>query len=567
MFNNINIRLGDLLVNSELITEEQLEICLEIQKEKGYKLGEILIEEGFVTENQIIEVLEFQLGIPHMNLNRYYIKENVPKKINEALARKHMAIPINIIDGKLVVAMADPLNLVAIDDIKLATGLDVNVVISTKNDILSAIDKYFDNREEAEQAIEEFTIQQLSSEVDDKNMELQDDISNAPVVKLVNTIMNQAVRTKASDIHIEPFEHYVRIRFRIDGELTEIMTPSKATHSAIVTRIKIISKLDISEKRIPQDGRVEVIIEDRPIDMRVSILPTVFGEKVVIRLLDRRNVLINKEDLGFSKHNLKLFNKIIKNPTGIILVTGPTGSGKTTTLYTLLKELNQINKNIITIEDPVEYRLDGINQVQVNIKAGLTFANGLRSILRQDPDIMMVGEIRDKETAQIAVRAAITGHLVLSTLHTNDTVSSISRLIDMGIAPYLLSSAVVGIVSQRLVKKICPYCKIDYRASDDEVLLLNLGSENNEQIDTLYKGKGCNSCNNTGYLGRTAIHEIMILNREIRNLVNKKSTNDVIKDKAIENGMITLYESCKFLVLEGITTINELLRVSYSVDI
>ena len=567
MFNNINIRLGDLLVNSELITEEQLEICLEIQKEKGYKLGEILIEEGFVTENQIIEVLEFQLGIPHMNLNRYYIKENVPKKINEALARKHMAIPINIIDGKLVVAMADPLNLVAIDDIKLATGLDVNVVISTKNDILSAIDKYFDNREEAEQAIEEFTIQQLSSEVDDKNMELQDDISNAPVVKLVNTIMNQAVRTKASDIHIEPFEHYVRIRFRIDGELTEIMTPSKATHSAIVTRIKIISKLDISEKRIPQDGRVEVIIEDRPIDMRVSILPTVFGEKVVIRLLDRRNVLINKEDLGFSKHNLKLFNKIIKNPTGIILVTGPTGSGKSTTLYTLLKELNQINKNIITIEDPVEYRLDGINQVQVNIKAGLTFANGLRSILRQDPDIMMVGEIRDKETAQIAVRAAITGHLVLSTLHTNDTVSSISRLIDMGIAPYLLSSAVVGIVSQRLVKKICPYCKIDYRASDDEVLLLNLGSENNEQIDTLYKGKGCNSCNNTGYLGRTAIHEIMILNREIRNLVNKKSTNDVIKDKAIENGMITLYESCKFLVLEGITTINELLRVSYSVDI
>lgn len=567
MVGSDNMRLGDILVNSGLITEEQLKFSLDLQKKRGNKLGEILIEEGFITENQIIEVLEFQLGIPHMNLNRYYINPNVPKKISENLARKYVLIPINIIDGKLIVAMADPLNLVAIDDVKLATGLEVNVVISTKNDIIAAIDKYFDNREVAEQAIEEFAIQQMPNEIDEKDLQLQEDINNAPVVKLINAVINQAVRAKASDIHIEPFEHYVRIRFRVDGELKEIMTPSKASHSAIITRIKIISKLDISEKRIPQDGRVEITIEGRPIDMRVSVLPTVYGEKIVIRLLDRSNVVVNKEELGFSKRNLELFNKIIKNPTGIILVTGPTGSGKTTTLYTLLKELNQINKNIITVEDPVEYRLDGINQVQVNLKAGLTFANGLRSILRQDPDIIMVGEIRDAETAQIAVRAAITGHLVLSTLHTNDTASSISRLVDMGIAPYLLSSAVVGIIAQRLVKKICPYCKTKYTASEDEMMLLKLKVQEMLQKKILYKGKGCNACNNTGYLGRTAIHEIMILNREIRSLINKESENDFIKDKAIKNGMLTIFESCKSLVIDGTTTTDELLRVSYSVDI
>lgn len=562
-----NMRLGDILVSSGLITEEQLKIALNLQKNKGGKLGELLIEEGFITESQIIEVLEFQLGVPHMNLNRYYINPSAPKKISENLARKHLLIPINIIGDKLIVAMADPLNLLAIDDVQLATGLDVDVVIATKNDIVTAMNKYFDNKEVAERAIEEFTIQQHPDEIDEKDNQLQDDINNAPVVKLINSIINQAVKMKASDVHIEPFEKNVRIRFRVDGDLKEIMTPAKTTHSAIVTRIKIISKLDISEKRIPQDGRVEIMIENRTIDMRISVLPTVYGEKVVIRLLDRNNIVLKKEQLGFTKRNLELFNNIIKSPEGVILVTGPTGSGKTTTLYTLLKELNEIDKNIITVEDPVEYRLHGINQVQVSNKAGLTFAKGLRSILRQDPDIVMIGEIRDVETAQIAVRAAITGHLVLSTLHTNDTTSSIARLIDMGIVSYLLSSAVVGIIAQRLVKKICVHCKTEYKATENEMLLLKLKDEEMLHGRVLHKGKGCNACNHTGYLGRTAIHEIMAVNREIRNLINKHVENDLIKDKAIENGMLTLFESCRLLVLNGTTTIDELLRVTYSVDI
>ncbi|KJF28221.1 type II secretion system protein E [Clostridium aceticum] len=557
-----NMRLGDILVSSGLITEEQLKIVLDLQKKRGKKLGELLIEEGFVTENQIIEVLEFQLGVPHMNLNKYYISPTAPKKISENLARKHLIIPINIIGEKLIVAMADPLNLLAIDDVKLATGLDVDIVIATTNDILNAINKYFDNREVAEQAIEEFTTQQKPQEIDDKDSQLENDINNAPVVKLVNTIISQAVKNKASDIHIEPFEKNVRIRYRIDGDLKEIMTPAKSTHSAIVTRIKIISKLDISEKRIPQDGRVEVTIEKRPIDMRISVLPTVYGEKVVIRLLDRGSIVIKKEQLGFTEQNLKLFNSIMKSPEGIVLVTGPTGSGKTTTLYTMLQELNQIDKNIITVEDPVEYRLDGINQVQVNTKAGMTFAAGLRSILRQDPDIIMVGEIRDVETAQIAVRAAITGHLVLSTLHTNDTASSIARLIDMGVDTYLVSSAVVGVIAQRLIKKVCVHCKTPYQPTEEEKLMLHQEGEL-----LLYKGKGCNACNNTGYLGRTAIHEIMPVNREIRNLINRNGESDLIKDKALEAGMLTLFESCRLLVFKGITTIDELLRVTYSVDI
>ncbi|AOY77042.1 GspE/PulE family protein [Clostridium formicaceticum] len=557
-----NMRLGDILLRSGLITEEELKTALDLQKKRGKKLGELLIEEGFVTENQIIEVLEFQLGVPHMNLNKYYINPQAPKKISENLARKHLLIPINIIGEKLIVAMADPLNILAVDDVKLTTGLDVDVVIATTNDILNAINKYFDNREVAEQAIEEFTTQQRPQETDEKDSQLQADINNAPVVKLVNTIITQAVKSKASDIHIEPFEKNVRIRYRIDGDLKEIMTPAKATHSAIVTRIKIISKLDISEKRVPQDGRVEIMIENRPIDMRVSVLPTVYGEKVVIRLLDRSSIVIKKEQLGFTQQNLKLFNSIIKSPEGIILLTGPTGSGKTTTLYTMLQELNEVNKNIITVEDPVEYRLDGINQVQVNIKAGMTFAAGLRSILRQDPDIIMVGEIRDVETAQIAVRAAITGHLVLSTLHTNDTASSIARLMDMGIDTYLVASSVVGIIAQRLVKKVCVHCKITYQPTEEEKLILQ---EQGEFL--LHKGKGCNACNNTGYLGRTAIHEIMPINREIRMLINRHAESDLIKDKALEAGMLTLFESCRLLVLKGVTTVDELLRVTYSVDI
>ena len=333
---------------------------------------------------------------------------------------------------------------------------------------------------------------------------------------MVDSIIQHAVRARASDIHIEPFEKNIRIRFRIDGELQEIMTSSKTTHSAIVTRIKIIGRMDIAEKRIPQDGRVDMNIDNKDIDLRISVLPTVYGEKIVLRLLDRSSTILTKTQLGFSAENIRMFDKLIQSPNGIILVTGPTGSGKTTTLYAVLQELNKIGRNIITVEDPVEYRLEGINQVQVNIKAGLTFASGLRSILRQDPDIIMIGEIRDTETAKIAVRAAITGHLVLSTMHTNDSASAVSRLVDMGIEPYLVSSSVVGVVAQRLVKKICTNCKIEYKPSHSEMDLLQL-NEN----DVLYKGQGCSLCNNAGYKGRTAIHEILLMTRELREMVDR----------------------------------------------
>ncbi len=553
--------LGNLLLRSGLITQKQLEYVLEIQKSTGKKIGEIFIEEGILSEDQIIEVLEFQFGIPHIDLNKYLIDPEIPRLINERLARRYTLIPVKKDGERLIVAMADPLNIFAIDDVKIATGFEIIPVIATNQGILDAIDQYYET-ESVERVLAEFKRNYQVKDIADMDEEILNEISNAPVVKLVNSIIRQAVKMRASDIHIEPFEKIIKVRFRIDGDLQEIMTPTKATHSAIVTRIKIISKMDIAEKRLPQDGRVEMRIEDQEIDLRISVLPTVYGEKIVMRLLDRSSFLFTKQQLGFTEQNLKIFDKVIQGPNGIILVTGPTGSGKTTTLYTVLKELNQVSKNIITVEDPVEYQMDGINQVQVNIKAGLTFANGLRSILRQDPDIIMIGEIRDNETAQIAVRAAITGHLVLSTLHTNNTVSSVTRLVNMGVEPYLISSSVVGITAQRLVKKICKNCKISYIA--DELEKKALQAEDTAEV-IIYKGRGCNSCNNTGYKGRTAIHEILPITREIRLLIDEGSSIDSIREEAKKQGLVSLEENCIQLVKEGVTTIEELLRVTYSI--
>ena len=388
------------------------------------------------------------------------------------------------------------------------------------------------------------------------------DINNAPVVRLINSIINQAVKLKASDIHIEPFEKKLKVRCRVDGDLIEVMRPSKAAHAAIVTRIKILGKMDISERRKPQDGRMEKNIDGRVVDMRISVLPTVFGEKVVIRILDRSSFMMTKEELGFTANNLSLFNKITRNPNGIILITGPTGSGKSTTLYTVLAEMNQPDKNIVTVEDPVEYSLDGVNQVQVNPKADLTFATGLRSILRQDPDIIMVGEIRDPDTVNIAIRAAITGHLVLSTIHTNDTASTITRLVNMGIDPYLIASSVVGIVAQRLVKKICNHCKVSYDIDERNAMLLGV-----EEGTKAYKGTGCSKCNETGTSGRTAVHEVMVVDREIRNMINEGKSIDEIKDKAVSAGMNTLKDACRELVLKGIITVDEMLKITYSTEV
>ncbi|WFD11037.1 GspE/PulE family protein [Tepidibacter hydrothermalis] len=552
------IKLGEILISTGKITQEQLEKALKEQKNSKKKLGQILIDNNIITEQDIIEILEFQLGIPHINLDNFVIDEEVPLLISESLARRYELIPIRKEKGKLMVAMVDPLNIFAIDDVKIATNMDIEPCICSQHDILNAIDRSY-GKEVAEKAIEDFKRQYEVDNITDLDEEILNDINNAPVVRLVNSIIKQAIKAKASDIHIEPFEENVRIRFRVDGQLQEIMNSAKTTHSAIVTRIKIMGKMDIAEKRVPQDGRIELSIDGKEVDLRISVLPTVFGEKIVIRLLDRSSFLLSKSQLGFTEDNLYRFYKLIENPNGIILITGPTGSGKTTTLYTILRELNQINKNIITVEDPVEYKLHGINQVQVNNKAGLTFANGLRSILRQDPDIVMIGEIRDSETAQIAARAAITGHLVISTMHTNDAPSTITRLIDMGIQPYLISASVVGSIAQRLVRKICTNCKKAYTPSEKEKEILNIVDDTK-----LYRGEGCPKCYDTGYKGRTSIHEIMNMSKNIRESIDNKEGIDKLRKIAMDEGMIILEDNCKELVLNGITSFEEFMTVAYN---
>ncbi|WP_243692998.1 GspE/PulE family protein [Tissierella praeacuta] len=553
------LKLGELLLYAGKINEEQLKDALNIQKKSGKKLGEVFVSENFVKEEDIIEVLEFQLGIPYVDLDKYEINLNVATIIPESIARRYELIAIDKREKLLLVAMVDPLNIFALDDIKLFVKCEIQPVISVRDKIIRNIDKFY-SKETTKKVLEEFEDSFLPT----NNEEMEEDelleVTTAPVVKLLNSIIEQAVRERASDIHIEPYSEDIRVRFRIDGDLRQIMILSKNTLSPITTRIKIIGKMNIAEKRVPQDGRVEIKVDDKEIDMRISTLPTVYGEKTVIRLLDRSSFIFTKEALGFNKKGLETFDKILSQPYGMLLVTGPTGSGKTTTLYTILQELNQIEKNIITIEDPVEYKLNGINQVQVNTKAGLTFASGLRSVLRQDPDIVMVGEIRDGETAEIAVRAAITGHLVLSTLHTNDSPSTVARLIDMGIEPYLVSSAIIGVVSQRLIKLLCPKCKIKYEAGYLEKKIL--GIDEKEKL-ILYKAGGCSSCNN-GYRGRRAVHELMPINENIRQLIDQGTNIDELRKQAIKDGMTTLLQSAATLAIIGDTSYEEVLRVGFT---
>ena len=553
---NVKIRLGDRLVQEGLITAEQLNGALLRQKISGNKLGEQIIEDNLLTENQIFNFLEIQLGIKHVNLESYMIDSKVSKMINEKFARKNELIPIKVVNGKLIVAMADPLDLRLIDDMFVITGMNIEPMLATKDSIKNTIDKIY--RKSIKKS--------LNKKADYSGMTTLDsdiNISNAPIVKLVNKILTAGLKAKASDIHIEPSNDKVRVRFRVDGDLREFMTSDMSNHAPLVTRIKIMGEMDISEKRKPQDGRIETIIDSHLVDMRISALPTVYGEKVVIRLLDRSSVVIDKKTLGLTKKDLVLIEKMMKYPQGMILVTGPTGSGKTTTLYTMLNELNVDTKNIITVEDPVEYRLNGINQVQVNLKAGLTFATGLRSILRQDPDIVMIGEIRDSETAQIAIRASITGHLVLSTLHTNDTASTVARLIDMGIEPYILSSSLAGIISQRLVKKLCNSCKRSRITTESEMKILDI-----DKPIEIFDKVGCSACGNTGYSGRTGIYEMMIVDKEIRESINNGASTDDIRKTVFnqDSGMKTLSMSCKEQIISGKTTLEELVRIAYSVE-
>lgn len=553
-------RLGDLMLESGLISTKQLEEALETQKTTKRRIGDVLVEKGFISERQLVSVLEYHFHVPFIDLTETAIEKNAVNLIPESLAKRSRLIPVTLEDDALVVAMADPLDLAAVEEIRRISGHDIKVGISLQKDIQVAIDRHY-GKESAEKAVQDLNRDFSMEDLTSLEAQLANDVSNAPVVRLVNSMIQHAIRLDASDIHIEPLEDKIRVRYRVDGELQEIMSTSKGALSAIVTRIKIMGGMDIAEKRVPQDGRVETTIDGIAVDMRLSVLPTVDGEKIVIRLLGRGNTLLSKSQLGFTDENLTMFDAIIKNPHGIILICGPTGSGKTTTLYTALAELNKAEINIVTVEDPVEYRLNGVNQVQVNTKAGLTFAAGLRSILRQDPDIILIGEIRDSETAQIAVRSAITGHLVLSTIHTNDAVSSISRLVDMGIEPYLLSSSMVGVIAQRLVRRICPKCKTSYRPDHNEMMLLKL-----REPTPLHRGAGCQACNFTGYSKRIAIHEIVQVNKDMRELINRRATLDQMKAAASRYGTITLRDNCVKLVLEGITTTDELLRVTYSLD-
>lgn len=549
-------RLGYMLIELNYITENDLQEALKIQKETGNKIGEVLIERGFITEDDLLQALEIQLGIQRIYLDMITVDRKAVKMISESLAKKYNVFPVQFIEGKLLVLMNDPLNIIAEDDVRIASGYEVKIALCGKAEIAQAISKYY-SEDYMKKTAEEFRNQEKINEVLEE--ELSEDIKNAPAVKLVDSIIQNAVRSKASDIHIEPFENRVCVRYRIDGALQKQFDSPKEPLAGLITRIKIMGNMDIAEKRIPQDGRIFTRVDGENVDLRVSVLPTVNGEKIVIRILDKSAFNVDKSVLGIADDDLDKINKIINKPHGIVLVTGPTGSGKSTTLYSLLRDLNKEDKNIITVEDPVEFSMDGINQVNVNAKAGLTFASGLRSILRQDPDIVMLGEIRDTETAEIAVRAAITGHLVLSTIHTNDAPSSIVRLKDMGVAPYLVSSALVGIIAQRLIRKLCIHCKEEYIASDYEKEILGVPKY---QDLTLYRKVGCNRCSNTGYKGRVGIYEVMEINREIRDLINADKPLEEITNAALRNNMKTLNKSAMNVVLNGNSTVEELLRVT-----
>lgn len=557
-------RLGELLQESNLITHSQLEEALKVQKDSGERLGKVLIELGYVTEQDIINVLEFQLGIKQVTVIADDLDPETVKLIPEALARRHMVVATKLTGRTLTVAMVDPLNVVAIDDLRLATGYEIEPVIASESDIEKAIQKIYGMGQLPQEALYQL---EDSGEVPSRREidldQLTESLSGeAPVVRIVNTLIQQAVQVKASDIHVEPQEDKVRIRFRIDGMLREIMNLPRGSLASLVSRIKIMAEMDIAEKRLPQDGRIQIKLKNRHIDLRVSSLPTVFGEKIVMRILDKANVLVDLDRLGFQQDILKQYRKLISRPYGMILVTGPTGSGKTTTLYATLSEINTMEKNILSIEDPVEYILEGINQTGINPKAGLTFASGLRSILRQDPDVVMVGEIRDSETAQIAVRAATTGHLVFSTLHTNDSAGSVTRLVDMGVEPFLVASSVIAVLAQRLVRMICPYCREKYEVPNDAPERLFLGIPAGEKLE-LYRARGCSSCDRTGFSGRTAIHELLVLNSDLRELIIGKTSSEEIKKAAMARGMLTLREDGIQKALQGITTLDEVMRVAF----
>lgn len=548
-----------ILLEKAIITKEQFDKALEESRKKGISVAKVIVHSGMVTEEAYAQAVSEALDIPYVNLSNYIIDAETIKLIPETMAQKYKAMPIFKIGNSLTVAMADPRDIMAIDELSRKARCDIETTLATEASILNAIDQYYKTASSFDDIVKDINkennLQESRAEFDFKK--LAEIAEEAPVIKLVNMIILQAVKDRASDIHIEPEENKLGIRFRIDGILHEMFSPPKHLEPALMSRIKVLSKMDIAEKRKPQDGRFDMKALDRHIDLRVSSFPTIYGENIVIRILDRGGIVLGLDKIGLSMSTRKEFEKLIKHPHGIILVTGPTGSGKTTTLYSALSIIDSEEKNVITIEDPVEYHLTRIRQSQVNPKAGLTFAGGLRSILRQDPDVIMVGEIRDKETAEISVQASLTGHLVLSTLHTNDSSGALSRLIDMGIEPFLISSSVIGILAQRLVRKICDKCKEEYTPSED--ILKGLGI-NQEKV--FLRGKGCNLCKNTGYRERIGIFELLIVNDRIKKLIIDRQGSDVIKKLAVETGMKTLRDDGLDKVFKGITTPEEVIKAT-----
>jgi len=544
-------RLGDLLLEAGAITKEQLEYSL-TNKSSSEKLGDFLISQNFITEQQLIEVLEFQLGIPHVHLNQFTIDPELLHLVPAELAKRAKIMPIRRDKNKLFIAMADPMDYFAIEEVRMATGCQIETSIAAKDDLFRTITKYYDLQESMDAALSDIGID--SSE---PQQEIIDE--DSPIVRLVNQIIANGVAQRASDIHFDPQETELKVRYRVDGVLRTERSLPKHMQNMMTARVKIMGNLDITDNRSPQDGRIRITVNYKPIDLRLSTLPTIYGEKIVMRILDVTNTANEISKLGFTKKNEKLFRNMIEHPNGIVLITGPTGSGKSSTLYAALSNLNDEEVNIITVEDPVEYQLQGVNQIQVNEDVGLTFATGLRSILRQDPDIVMIGEIRDIETASIAVRASLTGHLVLSTLHTNSAVESIARLRDMGIEPLLISSSLVGILAQRLVRKVCRDCADTVEASSREKEIF---AEHGLEVTTIRKGRGCPSCNNTGYKGRIAIHEVLPVDRQIKDFILNNGSIAQIESYMKQEGYNSLLVDGFLKVIDGQTTTEEILRVA-----
>lgn len=561
-------RLGAMLVSSGLITEEQLKKALALQQKEGGRLGSILVKMNFVPEEKLMMFLSKQYGVPYVDLGHFEIDSNVVKLIPADVAQKYQIMPINRTGATITIAMVDPSNVFAIDDVKFMTGYNVEPVVATEAGIKSSISKYYSLSSAIETVM-------TSLEGDDKDVgviheeedkldvaKLKAEVEDAPVVKLVNLIMSDAIQKGASDIHVEAYEKAFRVRYRIDGSLYEVMAPPMKLRAALTSRLKIMAELDIAERRLPQDGRIKLKIKDKEVDLRVSVLPCLFGEKVVMRILDKSNLMLDLTKLGFEPKALKEFMDAITSPYGMVLVTGPTGSGKTTSLYSALQQINTIDVNIMTAEDPVEYNLTGINQVQMKDDIGLNFAAALRSFLRQDPDIVMVGEIRDYETAEIAVKAALTGHLVLSTLHTNDAPSTINRLLNMGVEPFLVSSSVILILAQRLVRKTCQNCKKPEKIPVQTFIDAGFSKEDAASVVS-YKGEGCNVCNNTGYKGRVALYEVMPVKEEIKELILQGASALDIKKAAIKLGMKSLRMSGLSKVKDGMTSLEEVVETTF----